>query len=372
MASGSSGVQAASASMPFRRDAMEILSDQRTRDRFDRRESTAQAALAAPPESSLQNQTAPKVTVVIAAYDAERYIGETLASVLAQSLHDIEVIVVDDGSTDGTQRVLNTFCDRRLRVLRQENSGVSAARNAGLALSRAPHIFFLDADDVLLQDALLRMVDVLDKKPERVACFAHHIRIAEDGSELSQRADLRWKMFPANDTLRHLVAKNFIVCGAICIRTEAARLVRGFSPGLKWGEDWEFWCRLAVLGDFAAMPDEVVLMYRQHCSSANFKWRNSPLRPDFKAIDAVYSNPAVRQCFSPAGLKRRRRLAQIDAFWAAARNAYVQGRTVEFLTYMVVGVLRYPDSILRPGLVYLFLRGLRRHSRRPADIRSIP
>jgi glycosyltransferase involved in cell wall biosynthesis len=343
---------------------MEPLGIRSAADRSERPPSTTAATLAVRRQASGENQASPKVTVVIAAYNAERFVRETVDSVLAQTLNDIEIIVVDDGSTDGLLTVLGTFRDRRLRVLRQKNSGVSAARNAGLAAARAPYIFFLDADDILLRDALERMVSILDDNPRRVACFAHHIRMTEDGVELSNRADLAWKMFPADDTLRHLVAKNFIVCGAICIRTEAARSVRGFNAALSWGEDWEFWCRLAVLGDFAAMPNDVVLMYRQHCSSANSRWRNSPLRPDFKAIDAVYSNPAIRRHFSPARLKRRKRLARIDAFWTAARNAYVQGRIIEFLTYMTVGVLRYPDSILRPGLVYLFVRGLRRQDKR--------
>lgn len=303
---------------------------------------------------------APKVTVVIAAYNAERFIRQTLDSVFAQTLHDVELIIVDDGSTDGTAAVLSAVDDRRLRILRQPNSGVSAARNAGLALASAPYIFFLDADDVLLADALQRMVTKLDDNPDRVACFAHHIRITEDGVELSRRADLPLKMFPASDTLRNLVTKNFIVCGAICIRTEAARRVRGFNPELKWGEDWEFWCRLAVVADFVAMPNDVVLLYRQHRGSANSRWRHSPIRPDYKAIEAVYANAAIRQRLSAAELKRRKRLAQIDAFWTAARNAYVQGLMREFFAYLIVGALRYPDSILRPGLVYLFLRGLRR------------
>jgi glycosyltransferase involved in cell wall biosynthesis len=314
----------------------------------------------------MENAADPKVTVVIAAYNAERFIRQTLDSVFAQTLQDVELIVVDDGSTDGTAAILSAVDDRRLSVLRQPNGGVSAARNAGLALARAPYIFFLDADDVLLPDALQRMVATLEDNPERVACFAHHVRISEDGTELSRRSDLPFKMFPADDTLRNLVTKNFIVCGAICIRTEAARRVRGFHPELKWGEDWEFWCRLAVLADFAAMPDAIVLLYRQHGGSANSRWRNSPIRPDYKAIEAVYSNPAVRRQLPVSELQHRKRLAHIDAFWTAARNAYVQGRTVEFLTYVIVGTLRYPDSVLRPGLVYLFLRGLRRPKNPPA------
>jgi glycosyltransferase involved in cell wall biosynthesis len=314
----------------------------------------------------------PKVTVVIAAYNAETFLQETLDSVFKQCLREIEVVVVDDGSTDRTPQILRSLSDPRLTVLRQQNGGVSAARNAGLAVASAPYVFFLDADDILAPDALRRMVAALDEQPERVACFAHHVRIAPDGAELSDRDDLPWKIFPGEDTLRHLIAKNFIVCGAICIRTEAARSVRGFSPALKWGEDWEFWCRLAVLGDFVALPGDVVLLYRQHFSSANFKLKNSPLRPNFKAIEAVYSNPAVQARFSSAELKSRRRLAQIDAFWTGARNACVHGRIIEFWICLLVGALRYPDSVLRPRLVYLFLRALRQQIGRPMAGRVSP
>src|SRR6202050_5077646 len=268
----------------------------------------------------------PTVAVVIPAYNSGEFIREAVESVLRQSLTSIEVIVIDDGSTDNTQQVLGSISDGRLTVLRQKNSGVSAARNAGLAAARAPYIFFLDADDVLLPDALARMTATLDRMPQCVACFGHHIKIAEDGSELSMQADLRWKLFPAADTLRQLIAKNFIFCGTICVRTDAARAVEGFNPTLRLGEDWEFWCRLAVLRGFSGMPNDVVLLYRQRSSSANHRLRRSPLQPNFEAIDAVYSNPVIRQRFLPSELKRRRRLAEIDAFWAGARNEYAQGR----------------------------------------------
>ena len=346
---------------------------------YDRRTRTADAAAAAASDVDLHVpdarritdlSTSPKVTVVIAAYNAEKFIRQTLESALAQSLNDIEVIVVDDGSTDGTQSILSSFSNCRLTVLRQANGGVSAARNAGLTAARAPYVFFLDADDLLLRDSLSRMVTALEQAPQHTACFAHHIRITEDGSALSTPAELRWKMFPRTDTLRHLIAKNFIACGAICIRTEAARAVGGFNSTLKLGEDWEFWCRLAVLGDFVAMSDCIALLYRQRSGSANYRLRQSLLRQNFAAIDAVFSNPAIRQKFSTAELKRRRRLAKIDAFWAGARNEYVRDRTFRFLKHIVVGAFYYPDSILRPRLVYLFLRGLLQHLRRPLPDRA--
>lgn len=166
----------------------------------------------------------PKVTVVIPAYNAAKFIRETIKSVLTQTLSNFEVIVVNDGSTDGTQAVLDTFSDARLTVLRQDNRGVSAARNAGLAVARAPYIFFLDADDILVGNALHRMVTTLDENPQRVACFAHYVRITEGGSELSTRSHLRWRIFPTDNTLRHLAAKNFI-SGAICMRTDDARKI---------------------------------------------------------------------------------------------------------------------------------------------------
>jgi glycosyltransferase involved in cell wall biosynthesis len=319
-----------------------------------------------PPEGA----ATPKVSVVIAAYNAEKFIRETLDSVAAQSLKDLELIVVDDGSTDRTSDILRAFADRRLVMIRQMNKGVSAARNAGLAVARAPYIFFLDADDILLPDALRRMVATLDQMPRHVACFAHHIRIAEDGAALSTPADLRWKLFPASDTLRHLTAKNFIACGAICIRTDVARAVAGFNPALKLGEDWEFWCRLAVIGDFAAVPDLIALQYRQRFASANYRLRTVQRRQNAEAIDAVFSNAAICRRFSPAELKSRRRLAEIDAFWAGARNDYVRKRPIGFLRHVIVGAFCYPDSILRPRLVYLFVRSLLRHLSRRWAMRA--
>lgn len=120
-----------------------------------------------------------------------------------------------------------------------------------------------------------------------------------------------------------------------------------------------------MLGDFAPMPNDVVLLYRQRFGSANFRWRRSPLQPNFHAIEIIYSNPAIQRRFSRAELSRRRRLAEIDAFWTGARNEYAQGRMLKFLAYMAVGALRYPDSILRPRLVYLFVRGLQQQMERP-------
>ncbi|MBQ7541028.1 MAG: glycosyltransferase family 2 protein [Clostridia bacterium] len=107
----------------------------------------------------------PRVTVVVPAYNAEKYISETLDCLCAQTLRDVEVLVVDDGSTDGTAQIVSDFCagDPRFRLLRQENAGVSAARNHGICEAAGTYILFLDSDDLLTADALRAFADVLDE-----------------------------------------------------------------------------------------------------------------------------------------------------------------------------------------------------------------
>lgn len=99
------------------------------------------------PIEDAEGVKAPLVTVIVPAYNAEEYIEEALQSVLSQALWDLEVLVIDDGSTDSTAQLAEQFKDPRCRVIRKPNGGVSSARNAGLARASGKYISFLDADD---------------------------------------------------------------------------------------------------------------------------------------------------------------------------------------------------------------------------------
>src|SRR5882757_7271659 len=96
----------------------------------------------------------PKVTVLMPAYNAGKYIGEAISSVLGQSFVDFELLIVNDGSTDDTEKIIRSFHDSRIVMIRQENKGVSAALNLGLAHARAPYIARFDADDICLPNRL--------------------------------------------------------------------------------------------------------------------------------------------------------------------------------------------------------------------------
>jgi hypothetical protein len=202
------------------------------------------------------------------------------------------------------------------------------------------------------------MIAVLKANPDRVACFGHHVRITEEGLPM-ETAPCSARKLPTTRTLWHLLGKNSILTGTLCARSWAARAAGGYRTHLKFGEDWEFWCRLATHGDFAPV-DAVVLKYRQRSSGANRVLRGTPLRPNLEPILAIFSNSDITCRFTPRQLRERRRKAVIDTYWSAARGELLSGNRVRFAQYVAWGILRYPDSVLRPRLVYLFLMSILR------------
>ena len=125
-------------------------------------------------------QEGPLVSVVIPCYNQAHFLSEAIESVLSQTCESFEIIVVDDGSTDNTSELASRY--QKVRLLRQENRGVSAARNAGLAESEGEYVVFLDADDRLLPEALEVGLECLDDHPECAFACSHSCNmIAADG-----------------------------------------------------------------------------------------------------------------------------------------------------------------------------------------------
>ncbi len=303
----------------------------------------------------------PEISIVIAAHEAEATIRETLESVFLQEGVGFEVIVVDDGSRDRTGTIARALRDARLSVMTTANHGVSRARNTGLWLARAPLVLFLDADDLLLPGALSAMVRAMDADPERVACLAGFRKFVGSWREPRSAALERLSRVPETDTLKHLIGKNFIVNGGtLCVRSRVAREVGGYDASLKLGEDWEFWCRLAERGDFLPLRDTIVLLYRQSPAGAQMRLRGTAKRPNFAAVDAIHRREELRRRFSEQELRYRRRLAELDTYWSAARNELVRRNWKGFAEYLARGAVRYPDSLLQWRLMKPFLTGATR------------
>jgi glycosyltransferase involved in cell wall biosynthesis len=301
--------------------------------------------------------TAPLVSIVVPARNMAPFIGDTLRSALTQSVEAIEIIVVDDGSTDGTAEIVEAIKDPRIRLVRNaKGSGVSAARNQAMVLCTAPYLVFLDADDLLTEGALATLLGPLQSSTAYIATMGRYTCITEDGEPLPERPR-HIRDVPARDTLTHLLAKNFIQPGTLCVRMEAVRAAGRFREDLSFGEDWEYWCRLALLGDFMPLPANV-LLYRVRAGGAARRLRGSLLNFNRSAIDAVYTNPDIISRIRPADLAKLRRRAEIDTFWNNVRIELSFGSKARALPAAAFGLLRYPDSVLRPRLAYYFLRSL--------------
>lgn len=304
--------------------------------------------------------TSPRISVVIAARNAADHIGETLASLEAQQdSQQFEVIVVNDGSTDDTASIVEETAarDPRFKLYSGPAQGVSAARNQGFSFVSSEFVLFLDADDLLTPRALSRLADKLSATVV-VAVFGGVRRISEHGEPLPG-ADNR-AIAPETDTLAALLRKNFVVTGgSLAIRADAIRRAGGFDEDLSYGEDWEFWCRLAELGDFAVLDGEEVLLYRQRATGANFLKKGSPFVRRMPCIDKLAANASLRARLGRE-LDRALRARRIDVFWSKVRSELQFGDRTRALLVAFGGLAIYPDSLLKPRLALRLFRSLGR------------
>ena len=300
-------------------------------------------------------------SIIIPARNMELYIAETLESVSAQSFGAFEVICIDDGSTDRTARIIEDFSQRdvRFRVVQGLSKGVSAARNLGLTQAKAPFVLFLDADDLLHPEALQRYYDTLTRT-EAVGALAGVQRMNVDGHVL--RGTDNRALVPAQDQLDALLCKNFVVNGgALALRTDSAKRVGGYDESLVKGEDWELWCRLALLGDYVVVEGPPLLHYRQVASGANHQARGSVFARRVPSIQKVAANADMKARYGPR-LRSLLRKRQIDIFWSGVRNQYQYGRKSTAVFEGLCGAVLYPDSLLRPKLIWRFLQSLDRRA----------
>lgn len=207
---------------------------------------------------------APLVSVVIPAYNAAPWLSAAVDSVLAQDFQDYELIVVDDGSTDGTPGVLARYGDR-IRSLRKANGGLSSARNAGIAAARGRYVAFLDADDRWLPGKLAAQVACMEARSE-VGFTTTCARLEdEQGHVLGTWPCARW----TGSFLAHLFASLGDVAGsgsAAMVRRELFARAGTFDESLPSLEDVDMWMRLAALTGYACV-DEPLVVIRRHGAS---------------------------------------------------------------------------------------------------------
>lgn len=189
------------------------------------------------------------ISVVIPLYNKEKYIADTLNSVLSQTYQDFEIIVVDDGSLDNSLQVVKNVIDPRIVVITQFNSGVSVARNVGITNASNDYVAFLDADDSWDHDYLETIIMLIEKYPEAGA-FATHYRVLEKSK--TKKPKLIRESLKDSDC----IVKNYFklvtlgdhpfFTSSICVRKRVFDNVGLFVPGVRLGEDIDMWARIAL------------------------------------------------------------------------------------------------------------------------------
>jgi len=206
------------------------------------------------------------VSVIIPAYNAEAFIVDTVNSALAQTFKDLEIIVVDDGSKDGTVAALATFGDR-IRVHQQANGGVAKARNTGVALATGTWVAFLDADDLWLPTKIERQLDCAQAAP---MIYTDRLNIGARG-DLPELQSVVTPMHDGDVFVPLLREGNFITNTSVMIQRDLFEKLGGFYTGLNGTEDWDLWIRVAERHPIALVPEPLV-KYRFHGGSISKNW----------------------------------------------------------------------------------------------------
>lgn len=206
----------------------------------------------------------PLVSIVIPCYNQAQYLEKTVESVLDSDYGRIEVIIVNDGSTDGSLKIAEKLSERTkfVRVLDQVNSGVAAARNHGIGVAIGKYILPLDGDDLISKNYISEAVKVLESRPEVKVVYCNAVKFNEKG----QKA---WKLKPFS---RRQLAKDNMIFVAALFRKADWNAVGGFSEDMKMGrEDWEFWIKMLKNGGEVVKLPFVGFQYRLTPSSKRKK-----------------------------------------------------------------------------------------------------
>jgi glycosyltransferase involved in cell wall biosynthesis len=305
-----------------------------------------------------EKANSPHISVIIPCYNHGRYLPEAVESVVAQTIGDWELIIVDDGSTDDSaavaQQLIACYPQHRMRLLRQSNQGLSASRNNGIRHARGMYILPLDADDQIEPDMLAATLAVLEHRPEvgfvytDVLMFGEENRIWSGGSYSLDKLRFDCPMVPIT-----------------LFRKHAWAATNGFSSNLfpQGYEDWDFWLSLAAAGWQGAHIARPLVRYRRSNSSmlANARMHDLELRAQI-----VLHNPSLY----PAGLRAWAQQVSSPT-WSANGSLRSAGRWWQALAGYATQVARInprllPKTLARPLFCQLsarqqgYLRGFAR------------
>lgn len=288
--------------------------------------------------------SAPIVSVNICAYNASRYVVETLHSVFDQTFQDFEIVIVDDGSTDGTAELIEReFPDRRVNMVRQRHATLRFARSIALAHSTGRFIAFLDSDDLWHPEKLARQVDTARARRDPALIICDADLIDADGRQFGrfseQFAYADMDLRAPNGHLELLRHGNFVASPAPFVEAAAIREAGGFNFDYRHCNDYELWLRLARRHPIVYLP-EVLARYRVHDLGFT-RQRIDVTLPEQRSL----IEPIIASSMYPADVRRAlgdNLLGQHRLAW----RGFLRQRRYRQAAKAIAGMLRYPDRLL--------------------------
>lgn len=268
------------------------------------------ALLAPPPPAGLRPGPPPRVSVLVPAYQAAATVGEALESALSQVPAPYEVVVSDDGSTDGLDAVLAGF-GNRVRVVRGPNAGLATARNRAAVAARGELLALLDADDLWLPGRVRALTSAAAARPD-LAVLTTDAVVVRDGVPDPQTY-YATRVFPVEDQDVAILRSSFVF-GAGAVRAEAFRVAGGYRDGARAAEDWDLWLRLLLSGHRAGLVPEPLYEYRRRHDSLTGR------RVDL-ALGVLETLERARPLLTAPAQRRALRLTEQEWRETAARTA---------------------------------------------------
>lgn len=238
------------------------------------------------------------VTVVIPVYNGEKYLEETLVSTLASFHKPLEIIVVNDGSTDNSLAIASRLAQNNpaIKIISQANAGISAALNAGCKAAKGIYLFPLGADDLISENYLSESAKILDQQPSVKVVYCEAEKFGDFGTK-------PWKLKPFS---RNLLARDNMIFACSLFRKSDWEAVGGFSEDMKMGrEDWEFWIKiLKNEGEVVKLPF-TGFFYRIHSGSKRKKTgTNQKKRERIAYLNAKHNDFFERELNGPLRFQR--------------------------------------------------------------------
>jgi glycosyltransferase involved in cell wall biosynthesis len=307
----------------------------------------------------------PLVSVVVPTYNRVRQLPGAIDSILGQTYRNLEVIIVDDGSTDDTQQMLRGYGER-IRVITQQNAGPAIARNRGIAVARGEIIAFLDSDDQWLPTKLERQVRSLEAAGPEVTCSLCNCTVLYANGETTSTFAIADTMpnCPTGMWLNpvEVLLNRFVMFNqAVAIRREVLERVGYFDESLRFGEDYELPFRLALAGPWTIIRDELVVYHEASPGS----WAKKALREEVRLREdlvrirmrmaaSIEADPSLLKLkkLAERELRREKRELSIAKFGRAKLpGAALIGRSLEKVERLRRAVFRrgpfYPRMLVQ-------------------------